>query len=183
MPSGSKNADSVKPRLGLWDTVSIIVGIVVGVSIFKAPPLIFANVANPWQGLLAWVLGGILVLVGAFCYAELASTYPQSGGDYVYLSRAYGPAVGFFFAWAQIVAVLTGSIGVMAYVFADYAVEFFFGKCREHGWFCGCRGGGVDATELLWNCRRKYYTKHTHRGQNTWPVWRCRFRIVLGRSA
>jgi len=125
MPPGGKNPDSVKPRLGLWDTVSIIVGIVVGVSIFKAPPLVFANVATPWQGLLAWVLGGLLALVGAFCYAELASTYPRSGGDYVYLSRAYGPAVGFYFAWAQIVAVLTGSIGVMAYVFADYAVEFF----------------------------------------------------------
>jgi len=125
MPSGEKHADPVKPRLGLWDTMSIIVGIVVGVSIFKAPPLIFANVATPWHGLLAWGLGGILALVGAFCYAELASTYPRAGGDYIYLSRAYGPAVGFFFAWAQIVAVLTGSICVMAYVFADYAVEFF----------------------------------------------------------
>ena len=51
MPSGEKHADPVKPRLGLWDTMSIIVGIVVGVSIFKAPPLIFANVATPWHGL------------------------------------------------------------------------------------------------------------------------------------
>ena len=125
MIPGDQNTDPVQRRLGLWDTVSIIVGIVVGVSIFKAPPLIFANVETPWHGLLAWVLGGILALVGALCYAELAATYPRAGGDYVYLSRAYGPAVGFFFAWAQIVAVLTGSICVMAYVFADYAVEFF----------------------------------------------------------
>ena len=125
MIPGDKNTDPVQRRLGLWDTVSIIVGIVVGVSIFKAPPLIFANVETPWHGLLAWVLGGILALVGALCYAELAATYPRAGGDYVYLSRAYGPAVGFFFAWAQIVAVLTGSICVMAYVFADYAVELF----------------------------------------------------------
>ena len=64
MIPGDKNTDPVQRRLGLWDTVSIIVGIVIGVSIFKAPPLIFANVANPWQGLLAWVLG--IVFTGFF---------------------------------------------------------------------------------------------------------------------
>ena len=114
-----------KARLGLWDTISIIVGIVVGVSIFKAPPLIFANVATPGQALVAWIAGGLLALVGAQCYAELATTYPQSGGDFVYLSRAFGRGMGFLFGWAQIVAVLTGSVCVMAYVFADYAVGLF----------------------------------------------------------
>ena len=148
MPSGGQNAESVKRRLGLWDAVSIIVGIVVGVSIFKAPPLIFANVATLWQGLLAWVLGGILALVGAFCYAELASTYPRSGGDYVYLSRAYGPAVGFCFAWAQIVAVLTGSVCVMAYVFADYAVQFFSASAENTVGFAAAAVVGLT----LLNC-------------------------------
>jgi amino acid transporter len=112
------------PRLGVWDGVSIIVGIVVGVTIFKAPPLIFANVSGPWQGLGAWMLGGVLSLIGALCYAELASTYPRSGGDYVYLTRAFGRLVGFLFGWAQLSVVLTGSIGAMAYVFSDYATAF-----------------------------------------------------------
>ena len=69
-------------ELGLWDAVSVIVGIVVGVSIFKAPPTVFANVGSPWAGVAVWGLGGLVALAGALCYAELASTYPGSGGDY-----------------------------------------------------------------------------------------------------
>jgi len=114
--------------LGTWDGVSVVIGIVVGVSLFKVPALVFGAVAGPWLGLGIWVLGGALSLIGALCYAELASAYPRSGGDYVYLSRAYGPWVGFLFGWAQLVAVLTGSIGAMAYVFADYAVELWGGS-------------------------------------------------------
>ena len=67
-------------------------------------------------------LGRRAVALGACCYAELASAYPRSGGDYVYLSRAFAPWVGFLFGWAQLVMLLTGSIGMMAYVFSDYAV-------------------------------------------------------------
>ena len=85
----------------------------------------FGNVASPLAGLGVWGLGGALSLVGALCYAELAATWAQSGGDYVYLSRAYGSWLGFLFGWAQLVAILTSSIGAMAYVFADYSVAFF----------------------------------------------------------
>jgi amino acid transporter len=111
--------------LGLWDAVSVIVGIVIGSTIFRSPPLIFGNVAGPWEGLGAWALGGFLSLIGALCYAELASTYPRSGGDYVYLSRAFGPWLGFLFGWAQLVVIITASIGAMAFVFADYASQLF----------------------------------------------------------
>lgn len=112
-------------QLGLWDAVSIIVGIVVGATIYETPGLIFSNVRTPWEGMAAWGLGGILALTGALCYAELATTYPRSGGDYVYLSQAYGRGVGFVFGWAQLVAVLTASIGAMAYIFASYAANVF----------------------------------------------------------
>jgi basic amino acid/polyamine antiporter, APA family len=112
-------------HLGLWDAVSIIVGIVVGTAIFKTPQLVFGNVENAWWGMFAWALGGVLALVGSFCYAELATTYPRMGGDYVYLTRAFGRCVGFLFGWAQLTVILTGSIGVMAYAFGDYAVRLF----------------------------------------------------------
>jgi amino acid transporter len=72
-----------------------------------------------------WLLGGILALIGSMCYAELATTYPRTGGDYVYLTRAYGRWVGFLFGWAQLTVILTGSIGAMAYAFADYAIAFW----------------------------------------------------------
>ena len=111
-------------RLGLWDTASIIVGIIIGVGIFKAPADVLRNVAGPWEAMAVWALGGLLAFGGALCFAELSSTYPRSGGDYVYLSRAYGPALGFLFGWAQLAVLRTaGSIAVVAYVFADYAAR------------------------------------------------------------
>jgi amino acid transporter len=91
------------------------------------PASVFGNVQGPLAGLGVWALGGALSLLGALCYAELAAAWPRSGGDYVYLSRAYGPGLGFLFGWAQLVAILTGSIGAMAYVFADYGVALWQG--------------------------------------------------------
>jgi amino acid transporter len=109
-------------RLGLWDAISIIVGIVVGTAIFRSPTLIFQAMPGPWEALGVWLLGGVLCFFGAICYAELATAYPRNGGDYEYLSRAYGQGMGFLFGWAQLAVILTGSIGAMAYAFADYAV-------------------------------------------------------------
>jgi amino acid transporter len=113
------------PHLGLWDAVSIIVGIVIGSTIYKSPQFIMTNVSTPSIGLLAWGLGGALSLVGALCYAELATTYPRSGGDYVYLSRAFGDWCGFLFGWAQLAVIITSSIAMMAFVFGDYAVRIW----------------------------------------------------------
>jgi basic amino acid/polyamine antiporter, APA family len=108
--------------LGLWDAVSIVVGIVVGVGIFKAPQEVFAQATGPGTALAAWVLGGLLSLAGALCFAELASTFPRSGGEYVYLTRAFGRGAGFLFAWGQLAVIRTGgAIGGVAYVFAEYA--------------------------------------------------------------
>lgn len=141
---------AVTARLGVWDGVSIIIGIVIGVTIFKAPPLIFSNVSGPWQGIAAWGLGGVLSLIGALCYAELASTYPRSGGDYVYLTRAYGRLTGFLFGWAQLSVILTGSIGAMAYVFSDYAIEFWGGGATgASAWGAWYAAGAVALLTLV----------------------------------
>src|SRR5438067_1474594 len=111
-------------RLGLWDTASIIVGIIIGVGIFKTPSSVFSLLSGPWVALASWGFAGLLSLVGAFCFAELASTYPRSGGEYVYLTRAYGGWMGFLFAWAQLAVIRTGgSIAAVAYLFAYYAAK------------------------------------------------------------
>lgn len=115
LPSSSK--------LGTWDAICIIVGIVTGSSIFKTPPLIFENVHTAWEGMAVWLLCGGLALAGALCYSELATTYPRSGGDYVYLTRAFGRPFGFLFGWAQLVVILTGSTGMMAFIFGDYCAD------------------------------------------------------------
>ena len=126
--------DSQHAHLGLWDAVSIIIGIVVGTAIFKTPQYVFANVHGPWLGMGCWLLGGVLALLGSLCYAELATTYPRMGGDYVYLTRAFGRGVGFLFGWAQLTVILTGSIGAMAYAFGDYAIELFDGDPAHSVW-------------------------------------------------
>lgn len=111
--------------LSVWDTASLLVGIVVGVSIFKVPPLVFSNSVNPLSGLGVWLLGAVLSLCGALCFSELATTYPGFGGEYQYISKAYSKRLGFLFAWMQICVILTASIGAMAFVFADYAAAFY----------------------------------------------------------
>ncbi len=112
--------------LSLWDSVCLIVGIIIGASIYETSPNIFRSAGSAEKGMAAWVIGGVVSLIGALCYAELASAYRTAGGDYTYLTRAYGPRVGFVFAWAELAVIRTGgSIAFMAYVFARYATEFY----------------------------------------------------------
>ena len=113
-------------KLSLWDSICLIVGIIIGASIYQYPPLIFSSAGSASLGMLAWVVGGLVSLVGALCYAELASCFRSAGGDYTYLTRAYGPRVGFIFAWAELSVIRTGgSIAFMAYIFANYATQFY----------------------------------------------------------
>lgn len=125
-PGGAGSMDPPAPQgaLGLWDAVSIIVGIVVGAGIYQTAPFIFKHSDSPTTAMLAWAGAGVLSLIGALCYAELATTYPRDGGDIVYLNRAYGNWSGFLFGWVQLTVILTGSIGMMAFVFSNYAVRF-----------------------------------------------------------
>jgi basic amino acid/polyamine antiporter, APA family len=83
------------------------------------------------------------------CYAELATAYPRVGGDYVYLTEAYGRCVGFLFGWAQLAAILTGSIGAMAYVFADYAAEFWSVPAATAVWFAVAAVVGLSLINLF----------------------------------
>lgn len=112
-------------QLTLYDSTCIIVGIIIGVAIFRSSPVIASLLPNAAWLVGVWILGGVLSLIGALCYAELANAYPQCGGDYVYLTRAYGRPLGFLFAWSQLWVVRPGSIGAMAFAFADYANQIW----------------------------------------------------------
>ncbi|HEX5513059.1 MAG TPA: amino acid permease [Gammaproteobacteria bacterium] len=112
--------DSPQPVLSVWDAVALIVGIVVGAGIFKTPALVAANAGGESFILLTWLLGGAISLVGALCYAELATAHPHPGGEYHFLFRAYGRGTGFLFAWTRLMVMQTGSIALLAFVFGDY---------------------------------------------------------------
>jgi amino acid transporter len=112
-----------KQSLAFKDAVALIVGIVIGAGIFQTPALVAANVNNEIAAMLVWLLGGGMSLVGALCYAELATAYPHTGGNYYYLMRAFGNSLAFLFAWARMTVIQTGSIALLAFVFGDYASQ------------------------------------------------------------
>jgi APA family basic amino acid/polyamine antiporter len=114
-----------KPELSLLDSTCIIVGIIIGAGIYETAPTVAACLGSPINILSVWLLGGFLALAGSLCYAELATAIPQEGGDYVYLTRAYGPWVGFLFGWSQLAVVRPGDIALMAFIFARYASQLF----------------------------------------------------------
>lgn len=108
-------------ELSLFDSTCLIVGIIIGAGIYQMAPDIAKGTYSWWGFLAIWSVGGALSLCGAFGYAELATAYPEEGGDYVYLNRAYGRWAGFLFGWVQLVIVRPGDIVVVAFAFATYA--------------------------------------------------------------
>ena len=107
-------------HLSILDAICVIVGIVVGTGIYKSPILVALNTSGAGAMMLAWAAGGLLCFCGALSYAELAAAYPHVGGEYVYLSRSFGPMVGFLFVWARATVIQSGTIAATAYVFGDY---------------------------------------------------------------
>lgn len=106
--------------LGLHHGVAIIVGVVLGAGIFKAPSMVAGMAGSTAWMFAAWVLGGVVSLIGALCYAELATTYPHAGGEYHFLHRAFGRRLSFLYAWARFSVITTGSIALLGFVFGDY---------------------------------------------------------------
>ncbi len=122
-PAINETVAAPRPTLSLVDAIAIIVGIVIGAGIFETPALVAGNVDSSRTAIIAWLLGGGISLVGALCYAELATTYPHPGGNYYYLKRAFGEFTAFLFAWARMAVIQTGSIALLAFVFGDYASQ------------------------------------------------------------
>jgi amino acid transporter len=94
---------------------------VIGAGIFKSTPLAAAVGLPSDAGVLAlWIFGGAMSLAGALCFAELAAAFPDPGGDYFFLRKAYGAEAGFLFAWSRFAVIHTGSMAMLAFSFGDY---------------------------------------------------------------
>lgn len=117
--------ESPKRVLSAVDAIALIVGIVIGAGIFRTPSLVAGNVESGGLMLGVWLIGGAVSLIGALCYAELTTTFPNTGGDYHFLMRAFGKRTAFLFAWARMSVIQTGSIALLSFIFGDYATQIY----------------------------------------------------------
>jgi APA family basic amino acid/polyamine antiporter len=111
------------PTLGLFSATMLVAGGVIGSGIFRKPGIMAAQVGSPELLLAVWLLGGIISLMGTLSNAELASMMPETGGQYLYLQRAYGPFVAFLYGWALFAVIQSGSIAALTYVFAEHTTR------------------------------------------------------------
>jgi len=124
-----------RPLLSVADGVFLTAGMIIGALIFKAPSMVAGATSGPGTFLLAWLFGGVVSLCGALVYAELASRYPDTGGEYSFLARGWGKGVAFLFAWSRMTVIQTGAIAAVAFVFGDYASEIFRLPGNSSAWW------------------------------------------------
>lgn len=121
-PTQRQPADLV-PSLGLFTATMLVAGGVIGSGIFRKPGVMAAEVGSPEVLLGVWLLAGIITLFGALTNAEIASAIPETGGQYVFFERIYGPFFAFLYGWGVFVVIQTGSIAAVCYVFAEHAAQ------------------------------------------------------------
>ena len=122
--SGGTNSPALpQPSLSVFDAIAIMVGLVVGIGIFRTPSIVAGNVESELAFILVWVAGGAITLIGALCYAELSAAHPDAGGEYHFLSRAYGKPLAMMFGWARCTVIQTGAIAAVAFMLGDYAAQ------------------------------------------------------------
>ena len=113
-------APSLERRLGVFSATAIIVGSMIGSGIFIAPSIMAGYIASPGLWLALWIAGGVLTLLGALSYAELAAMMPRAGGQYVFLREAFGPRVAFLYGWSLFLVIQTGFNAAVAIAFAKF---------------------------------------------------------------
>ena len=107
-------------RLGTFSAAMAVVGGIIGSGIFVGPAIVAQRVGTAGLTVTAWVLGGVIALAGALCFAELGSRRPRAGGSYVYLRDAFGPLPAFLYGWMLLLAISTGATAAVAFTFARY---------------------------------------------------------------
>lgn len=120
----SDNTPKLKSELGLFTTIAIVIGAVIGSGIFKKPSLMANQVGSAEILILIWIIAGIITLFGALTNAEVAGLIPETGGQYIYFEKMYGEFVAFLYGWAIFIVIQTGSIASISYVFSDYFQYF-----------------------------------------------------------
>jgi amino acid transporter len=110
-------------RLGLWSAVAVLVGSTIGSGIFRTPASVAQRIDDVPLFLLAWVVGGVVVLCGALTYSELAAAFPRSGGVYVFVRESFGRLPAFLFAWAELWVIRPGAYGAIGITASAYTLR------------------------------------------------------------
>ena len=123
--SGSTPRNQLRQSFRARDGVALIVSNVIGVGIFTTPAIVAQLVPHPGAMLGVWLTGGVLALAGALSYAQLGRRWPAAGGEYIYLSNAYGPAAGFLSGWTSLIAGFSGAVAACAVALVIYLGQYF----------------------------------------------------------
>lgn len=115
----------LQKRINLFDGLSIVAGAMIGSGIFIVSADIARSVGSPGWMMIVWLITGLITVIGAMCYGELASMMPGAGGQYVYLREAYHPLIGFLFGWTTFLVIECGTIAAVAVAFAKFSGVLF----------------------------------------------------------
>jgi len=148
-----------RPLLSVADGTFLMVGMVIGVGIFKAPSMVAGNTSSPAQFILVWLFGGLISLCGALVYAELAARHPGTGGEYTFLRRGFGSGAAFLFAWSRMTVIQTGAIAAVAFVFGDYASQIVSLGERSSAIYAGLSVIALTALNLAGTLQTKTLQK------------------------
>lgn len=116
---------TTEKKLSLFDSTAVIIGSMIGSGIFIVSAEIARQVQTPGMLLLAWIISGIITVLGALSYGELAAMMPKAGGQYIYLKESLGPLYGFLYGWSLFGVIQTGTIAAVAMAFAKFTGVFF----------------------------------------------------------
>jgi len=120
----NSSGPSLRKALGVFDGIAILIGITIGAGIYSTPQIIARYLASFDSVILLWLLAGFFVFTSGLIYAELGTRMPNTGGEYVYISRCFGPFAGFMFGWAQLFIIRTSAAAGLALIVADYFSYF-----------------------------------------------------------
>lgn len=131
-PPAEESRDGFTRELGLFDSIMIVVGIMVGSGIFIVSGSMSRQIGSAGWLLVAWAITGVLTIVGALSYGELAAMMPHAGGMYIYLREAFSPLLGFLYGWTLWTVIQTGTIAAVAIAFARYTGVLFPSIAEDH---------------------------------------------------
>ncbi|MEN6605744.1 MAG: amino acid permease, partial [Bryobacteraceae bacterium] len=155
-PASTDSSAGLLRQLGFFSATALVISNMVGTGIFATTGFLAGDLGDPALVLTIWLVGALCALIGAFCYSELGINFPSSGGEYVYLTRAYGHTWGFMTGWVSFFGGFSAPIAAAALAFSDYLGYFFPSLKQENapytigsGTFTLRLGGAQVAASVL----------------------------------